>query len=350
MEYRMQGYYAYRPMAESYYTLKRVMQILRLSKNSVVKLIQHGWLSPVMRGQRLLFQPNQVAWVQEAIAQNIHPEDHSSLVNLDRLPDEHPWPVGKLSATVAQNYQVLPIHDHEGNLVIGCADPSSPGLKADLETLLGNKISLVRVEPEQIRHYLDKLYGASETRILKPVKDGAGKLRIKEKDRIAAEIQSRAEGVRRWYDDTDTSPRVFIAMPFHPSFDSVHQSIQEAIEHCGGRSLRVDQVPNLRNIWMAIENEIARCDVLLADFTGDVVDKVANPNVVTEATIAFHKYQKPVVICTQSTEALFFDWKHHFALVYENTKQGLVRLYQSLVGRLAAEFVHIESQSEKTEV
>lgn len=326
-------------MVESYLILKRVMQILHMNKSSIVRLIQHGWLSPIKRGDRLLFQTTQVAWIKRALEQDEQLETVSTLIDLTELPTDHEFPVSKLPAPIAQNYQIVPIAMEGDTLVIGCADPSSSGLVEELTTILKLRVRLARVEPDQLRRHMELLYAANETRILKPLRIHVSD----DQDEVAPDlIEGRAEGVRRWYAEDDNTPRVFIAMPFDPKFDQVHKAIYEAIEHCGGRSLRIDQVPNLRNIWLAIENEIARCDILIADFTGDVDISVANPNVVTEATIAFYKYQTPVVICTQSTNALFFDWKHHFANVYEDTQNGRVRLYQSLVGRLTAEFCCIK--------
>jgi hypothetical protein len=133
-------------------------------------------------------------------------------------------------------------------------------------------------------------------------------------------------------------------MPFAINFEPVFDSIISVSHILGIRLLRIDQVPNLRNIWTAIEREIERADILIADFTGDRYIDIPNPNVVTEAAIAFHKYEMPVIIITQTVDSLFFDWRHHFAIQYSLEDDGLHYLRRQLSNKINAEVAELDRQ------
>ena len=109
--------------------------------------------------------------------------------------------------------------------------------------------------------------------------------------------------------------RAFVAMPFNPSFLPVWRSIKEACKVNGIKPIRVDHLPQVDNIHQAIFNEIDASDLVFVDFSGDRYIDHPNANVVSEAMYAKTK-QKPLVILSQSTDALPFDWRVHRAIIY----------------------------------
>ncbi|MGE0431838.1 MAG: hypothetical protein AB7K09_03605 [Planctomycetota bacterium] len=256
---------------------------------------------------------------------------------------------------VAEEFGVVPVRCEplEGSnagqraIVVATSDPQNFRVADSLALVLGEAVRVVIASRTQIEQTRARIYAGVVPSALEPVRTPSGRLRIQKLDeslRLVARDASQA--LQRWYAEPGDprfapqllGPRVFIAMPFARRFDPVADLVVTAINELGGRALRIDQVPNLRNIWVAIEREIARADVVIADFSGDVQVDVPNPNVVTEAAIAFHKYEKPVVVITQSTKGLFFDWRHQYALVYTLDREGMRRLGRGMSNRLAAEF------------
>lgn len=283
-----------------------------------------------------------------------------AIVDLDRETVETEA-VQAVPLAVAETYHIVPLRiDRQSRaVVVATAEPQNLQLADDLSILLGMPVQMVAAVPSQIQQVMHHVYRRSAPRALEPVRTPSGRLRVISDDALAnfrQQAVSASVPIQRWLAEptdsgirpADLGPRVFLAMPFHRDFDAVADLIGSTVDHLGGRSLRIDQVPNLRNIWLAIEREIARSDLLVADFSGDVVRNVPNPNVVTEAAIAFHKYEKPVIVITQSTEGLFFDWRHQFALVYDQTDMGLLKLAKHLANRLAAEFVELRTDSRRS--
>jgi len=128
--------------------------------------------------------------------------------------------------------------------------------------------------------------------------------------------------------------QAFVAMPFNPVFHPVWRAIKKACEQTDIVPIRVDQLPLIEDIHKTIFSEIEHSDIVIIDFSGDKLLSVPNPNVVTEATHA-KVLRKPIVILTQSTDALPFDWRTHRAVVYENNKAGLEYLAEVLEENLA---------------
>lgn len=123
--------------------------------------------------------------------------------------------------------------------------------------------------------------------------------------------------------------QAFVAMPFNPKFHPVWKTIRRACEKNNIVPVRVDQLPLIDDIHKTIFSEIEHSDIIIVDFSGDKVLSVPNPNVVTEATHA-KGLRKPIIILTQSTDALPFDWRTHRAVVYENNQEGLEYLAEVL--------------------
>lgn len=152
------------------------------------------------------------------------------------------------------------------------------------------------------------------------------------------------------------SVQAFVAMPFNPIFLPVWKTIRRACEKNNIVPVRVDQLPLIDDIHKTIFSEIEHSDIIIVDFSGDKVLSVPNPNVVTEATHA-KGLRKPIIILTQSTDALPFDWRTHRAVVYENNQEGLDYLAEVLEenlggikSRLSGEVKVREKQSERYKV
>ena len=252
----------------------------------------------------------------------------------------------------AEEFGVVPVRMEEyapGHkvVVVATSDPQNFRVADSLALVLGQAVRVVVASRAQIEETRARLYAHVVPVAMEPVRTPSGRLRVNKLDEsLRLVARDASQSLQRWYAEPgDTrfppqllGPRVFLAMPFARRFDPVADLVNRSVNELGGRALRIDQIPNLRNIWVAIEREIARADIVVADFSGDVSPDVPNPNVVTEAAIAFHKYEKPVVVITQSTKGLFFDWRHQYALTYALDREGLRRLGRGLTNRLAAEF------------
>jgi len=128
--------------------------------------------------------------------------------------------------------------------------------------------------------------------------------------------------------------QAFVAMPFNPIFLPVWRTIKKACEQNDIVPIRVDQLPLIDDIHKTIFSEIEHSAIVIVDFSGDRLVSVPNPNVVTEASHA-KGLRKPIVILTQSTDAIPFDWRTHRSVVYKNNKAGLKYLAEVLEENLA---------------
>ncbi|NUM36840.1 MAG: SUMF1/EgtB/PvdO family nonheme iron enzyme [Candidatus Brocadiae bacterium] len=124
-------------------------------------------------------------------------------------------------------------------------------------------------------------------------------------------------------------PCAFVAMPFAQKFYPVYQSIKSACEQLGVSTLRIDEVWARDDIYQQIEEEILKSDFVIADFTGDRMMEVPNPNVVHEATFA-RVNKKYMVLLAQDHKCLPFDWRTRPAIIYQDTKEGLQYLGERL--------------------
>lgn len=125
-------------------------------------------------------------------------------------------------------------------------------------------------------------------------------------------------------------PRAFIAMPFAQAFYPIYKAIRSACEQLGITTIRIDEVWAREDIYQQIEEEILKADFMIADFTGDRVSEIPNPNVVHEAAFA-RTHKKYVLLMAQDHKCLPFDWRTRPALIYQNSEEGLGYLKDRLV-------------------
>ena len=129
--------------------------------------------------------------------------------------------------------------------------------------------------------------------------------------------------------------RAFIAMPFAQVFNPVYHYIREACEQLGIQTIRIDEVWAREDIYKQIEEEILKADFVVADFTGDRMLEVPNPNVVHEAAFA-RINKKYILLLAQDHKCLPFDWRTRPAIIYQQTDSGLAYLKERLVTAIQA--------------
>lgn len=318
-------------MTKSYLTLKNVMKALGLDLETIKKLIHQGWLTHQMTTSGPVFLKEDVLTIQKIYGKKGTQEKIDRCKKLEAVDLEQAnftqVALERVPRFVAEQYQIVPIRFEDDILVCACADPNGEHTFHDVTYVLQTPVRLLQADPTKVRQFIDRFYN-SETR------------------RNTSKLELNSSGdIERWYtDDESLGPRVFIAMPFDKRFDGVYAILKSAVAECGGRSLRIDQVPSLENIWEAILKEVERSDVVLADFTGDLWDRIPNPNVVTETTIGHYRYGHPVVIIAQTSKALYFDWRHHHAVIYDPSEEGLQALQFSTVNKLKATFTKLKNR------
>jgi len=116
----------------------------------------------------------------------------------------------------------------------------------------------------------------------------------------------------------------FVLMPFKPSFDRLFgERIKPAVEACGLKCLRSDDLfsptPILEDIW----TYICKSKVIIADVTG------RNPNVFYEMGIA-HTVGKPVIIITQDKGDIPFDIAQFRYFLYSDDAAGWDILFSNI--------------------
>lgn len=124
--------------------------------------------------------------------------------------------------------------------------------------------------------------------------------------------------------------QAFIAMPFAREFHPVYQTIRAACEQLGIATIRIDEVWAQDDIYQNIEREILKADFIIADFTGDRMMEVPNPNVVHEAAFA-KSNKKYILLMAQDHKCLPFDWRTRPAVIYQDSEEGLKYLQERLV-------------------
>lgn len=355
-------------MVTRYITYKSAVEYLNVTDDQLSQLIGLGVLKKYQKNGELFFRREDITDTKAKLLNESKKEaeftihdysvgdeisiakEISEYLNISYLDlDDHHLPppevIQAVPLLIAQTYNIAPISlDGSGSVTIATSQPQNHNLIDTISFLIGFPLNVVIATPTKIRNAIKRFYNKTEPKILGVVSTPSGRCRIPESQDKRLLAQRLTVNIQEWYNENMLGPRVFIGMPFHEEFDPVSETIIAAVESFDGRALRIDQVPNLRNIWLAIEQEISRADIMIADFTGDRIKDIPNPNVVTEATIALHKYAKPVIVITQSTESLFFDWRHQLALVYHNTNAGLDVLYKKLVSRLSAEINEVNKK------
>lgn len=114
-----------------------------------------------------------------------------------------------------------------------------------------------------------------------------------------------------------TKSFVFVLMPFAKEFDDIYKfGIKQTCEQLGCYCERVDEQIFQESILERIYNQISKADILIADMTGK------NPNVFYEVGYA-HGLGKKVILLTQKTEDIPFDFKHFQHIVYDSSAAKL---------------------------
>jgi hypothetical protein len=112
-------------------------------------------------------------------------------------------------------------------------------------------------------------------------------------------------------------PFVFVLMPFASDFDDIYKfGIKQTCEQLGCYCERVDEQIFQDSILDRIYNQISKADILIADMSG------RNPNVFYEVGYA-HGLGKKVILLTQKTDDIPFDFKHFQHIVYGGSAAAL---------------------------
>lgn len=119
---------------------------------------------------------------------------------------------------------------------------------------------------------------------------------------------------------------VAVMMPF-AGFDSVYESIKEAVESLGLRCHRADDIWENHHIMDDVISLIWRSRVVVSDLSGK------NPNVFYETGIA-HALGRDVVQLVQSLADVPFDLQSIRTLTYLNNGEGREKLKAALAQRL----------------
>lgn len=121
---------------------------------------------------------------------------------------------------------------------------------------------------------------------------------------------------------TDTTPFVFVLMPFHKDFDDIYRlGIKQTAEQAGLRAERVDEQMYSESMLERIYQQIGAADIIVADMTGQ------NPNVFYEVGYA-HARGKLCILMTQNASDIPFDLKQHRHIVYGNSIVNLRSLLE----------------------
>jgi hypothetical protein len=129
---------------------------------------------------------------------------------------------------------------------------------------------------------------------------------------------------------------VSVMMPFAKEFNSVLDTLKLSCSNVDMKCLRVDDIWNNSTIIQDVFELIYCSSIVIADFTG------RNPNVSYEAGIA-HTLGKTLIPITQNVEDIPFDLRHHRALNYINSREGLEILGKNLEKKLKTLMLSLKS-------
>lgn len=121
---------------------------------------------------------------------------------------------------------------------------------------------------------------------------------------------------------------VSVMMPFSAELNPVYNTIREAVNELGLTCQRADDIWNNEHIIQDVVDLIASAKVVICDLSGK------NPNVFYEAGIA-HSLGKNVILITQSMDDVPFDLRYIRCLPYLKNGEGLDKLKQDLMKKLA---------------
>lgn len=116
-------------------------------------------------------------------------------------------------------------------------------------------------------------------------------------------------------------------MPFDAAFNTVYDSIREAVNNAGLQCMRADDIWENPEIIQDVVLLIDRSRIVICDCTGK------NPNVFYEVGIA-HTLGRDVILITQSEHDIPFDIRHLRFVKYLNNAEGRISLAQELQSRI----------------
>ena len=131
--------------------------------------------------------------------------------------------------------------------------------------------------------------------------------------------------------NSNFQPFVFVAMPFGSdhSTEIYEDAIRPAIEACGLKCKRADEIFDTDIIIESIENDIRDCLLVVADLTA------RNPNVFYEVGYA-RSLDKEVVLLTQKSDDVPFDLQHRRYISYGVSHREQIELREKLQKTLSA--------------
>lgn len=134
----------------------------------------------------------------------------------------------------------------------------------------------------------------------------------------------------------DTRPKAFVLMPFSDEFGDLYElGIRAACEAANVDCERVDEKVFQDLIISKIYQEIANCDVIIADVTG------RNPNVFYELGYA-HALHKKTIILVSSASEIPFDLTMHQHIIYNGSIRNVRNRLESHLNE-ALNFSNIDS-------
>ncbi|MBK5275627.1 MAG: hypothetical protein JJE30_11315 [Desulfuromonadales bacterium] len=112
--------------------------------------------------------------------------------------------------------------------------------------------------------------------------------------------------------------KCFVISPFGMPFDEYYKEIiSPAVRSVGLEIVRADEIYGVHPIMDDVVRGIIEADVIIAEVTS------RNPNVNYELGMA-HALGKPVVILSQTTEDIPFDYRHVRAIIYDTKRANWV--------------------------
>ncbi|PAY17513.1 hypothetical protein CKO51_20835 [Rhodopirellula sp. SM50] len=209
------------------------------------------------------------------------------------------------------------------------------GLRSVLEQAKENNLPSVREYRPEVTEELSKiLESLTET----DVED-----RYANAEQFVRDLEQYRYGRRRPYGATKGS--AFIAIPFHASFDTMYEFLQDVCGEAHLAARRVDRAPSMTDIWNQIDQEIQLATVTIAVFTRERWRASPNANVLTEAAHARALNRPLIVLTTDRAEKLPFDWRNLPVIRYRNTPKGLKKLRDELLPRLRQHLRQHRSES-----
>ena len=132
--------------------------------------------------------------------------------------------------------------------------------------------------------------------------------------------------------DKPVDPNVLsVMMPFDVRFAGTYMAIRSVCARLGILCKRADDIWDNSILMQDVFDLIFTSRAVITDFTG------RNPNVFYETGVA-HTLGKLVVPITQSVDDIPFDLRHHRALTYQPTREGLQKFELDLEKKLTAVF------------